>query len=83
MQSIAASLSLIFSLQVFTVAMSDDLFTSTLDGEVLASIRQCIADFFQRCGLQYKMSHLTKHGTPNAARRPSTAAIRWMPSSHT
>ncbi|KAG2369199.1 isoprenoid synthase domain-containing protein [Suillus spraguei] len=27
---------------------------STLDGEVLASIRQSMAEFLQRCGLQYK-----------------------------
>ncbi|KAG1878761.1 hypothetical protein F4604DRAFT_1903023 [Suillus subluteus] len=54
MQPIAAILSPIFSLQVFTIAMSDNLSTSTLDGEVLASIRKSIAEFYQRCGLQYK-----------------------------
>ncbi|KAG1905335.1 isoprenoid synthase domain-containing protein [Suillus fuscotomentosus] len=32
----------------------NNLFTSTLDGEVLANIRQSIAEFLQRCGLQYK-----------------------------
>ncbi|KAG0703989.1 isoprenoid synthase domain-containing protein [Suillus ampliporus] len=31
-----------------------NLFTSTLDGNVLASIRQAIAGFLQRCGLQYR-----------------------------
>ncbi|KAG2137297.1 isoprenoid synthase domain-containing protein [Suillus cothurnatus] len=35
----------------------NNLPTLTLDGEVLASIRQSIAEFFQRCGLQYK--HVT------------------------
>ncbi|KAG1860873.1 isoprenoid synthase domain-containing protein [Suillus subluteus] len=40
------------------MAMSDNLSTSTLDGEVLASIRQSIAEFFQRCGLQYKNTTL-------------------------
>ncbi|KAG2093541.1 uncharacterized protein F5147DRAFT_821158 [Suillus discolor] len=32
----------------------NNLSTSTLDGEVLANIRQSIAEFLQRCGLQYK-----------------------------
>ncbi|KAG1905331.1 isoprenoid synthase domain-containing protein [Suillus fuscotomentosus] len=32
----------------------NSLSTSTLDGEVLANIRQSIAEFLQRCGLQYK-----------------------------
>lgn len=32
---------------------TDTLSRSTLDGGVLASIRQTIADFLQRCGLQY------------------------------
>ncbi|KAG1781957.1 terpenoid synthase [Suillus placidus] len=53
MQPSAAILSPIFSLQVFTMTMNN-LSTSTLDGEVIASIRQSIAEFLQRCGLQYK-----------------------------
>ncbi|KAG2347458.1 terpenoid synthase [Suillus weaverae] len=32
----------------------NNLSTSTFDGEVIASIRQSIADFLQRCGMQYK-----------------------------
>ncbi|KAG1729043.1 isoprenoid synthase domain-containing protein [Suillus lakei] len=33
--------------------LSNSLSTSTLDSEVLASIRQAIVDFLRRCGLQY------------------------------
>ncbi|KAG2146059.1 isoprenoid synthase domain-containing protein [Suillus bovinus] len=33
---------------------TNNLSTSTLDGKVLANIRQSIAEFLQRCGLQYK-----------------------------
>ncbi|KAG2060778.1 terpenoid synthase [Suillus hirtellus] len=36
----------------------NSLSTSTLDGQVLASIRQSIAEFLQRCGLQYENTTL-------------------------
>jgi len=53
MQPIVTILSPIVSLQLLTVTMNN-LSTSTLDGKALASIRQSIAGFLQRCGLQYK-----------------------------